>query len=304
MVRKLIVDSLIHWTKNYQIDGYRFDLMGLLDLETMLLIETKLKKINPNIMLYGEGWNMLTEVSAKMRPNMNNQAQFSNFAHFNDFFRNTMKGELHGSGLGYAMGNKQLMNRAMDALLGSPLMFTSPNQSINYVECHDNLTFYDKMLLSCGFENPKFKIHQDFANHMIAIAQGVPFYHAGQEFYRSKKGVENSYNSPDIINQIQWHPKEESVAKLRKLLKLRKKYKLYRQTSYNDCVTISKENNIIIYKLESSTEILIHYIKNHFGLEKLPSMNGELIFPSQYALSEDHDIIVDQPGIYILHIKK
>lgn len=304
MVRKLIVDSLKHWVEKFQVDGFRFDLMGLMDMETMLKIEQELKAIHPSIMLYGEGWNMLSEVPARLRPNLGNQAMFPEFAQFNDFFRNTMKGELHGPELGFAMGNRHLMYKAMDAMAGSPTMFTSPNQSINFVECHDNLTFYDKMLLSCGFENPDFKMCQDFANHLIAIAQGIPFYHAGQEFYRSKKGIENSYNSPDEINQIHWNVHEESVNKLKKLLKLRKKYSLYRQTSYNDSITVSRENNMIIYKLENKKEILVHYIKNYFDLEKLPLMNGELIFPSQKALSEDSNIYVDKPGIYIVHIKK
>jgi pullulanase len=228
MVRKLIVDNLIHWTKYYHMDGFRFDLMGLLDVDTMLFIEEKLKKINPYIMLYGEGWNMANEVPSKLRSNMANHMLFPSYAHFNDTFRNTLKGELHGPGLGYAMGNKSLTNKAMTVIIGSPHVFSSPNQSINYVECHDNLTFYDKMLLTCGFQNPDFKYAQDFANHLIAISQGIPFYHAGQEFYRSKRGVENSYNSPDEINRIHWNIHQESIKKLKKLLKIRKKYKLYR----------------------------------------------------------------------------
>ncbi len=304
MVRKLIIDSLIHFAENYQIDGFRFDLMGLLDLDTMHLIESELKKRNPFIMLYGEGWNMNTEVKHSLRSNMNNQAFFKTYAHFNDFYRNTMKGELHGTGLGFTMDNKHLMVKAMESIIGSPHLFTSPNQSINYVECHDNLTYYDKMLLSCGFEKESFKECQDFVNHLIAISQGVPFYHAGQEFYRTKMGVENSYNSPDEINRIHWNIRIEAVDKLRKLLKLRKKYKLYRQTTYNDTITIKKEHNTIIYKLENDKEILLHYIKNHADIEKFPLNHGKLIFPSQKALSEDQDLYVDKPGIYIIHIKK
>jgi pullulanase len=160
------------------------------------------------------------------------------------------------------------------------------------------------MVLAHGVALPDFKIAQDFANHLIAISQGIPFYHAGQEFYRSKKGVENSYNHPDEINQIHWRIKEESVKKLRALLKLRKKYKLYRQTSYNNQVTIVKDKKLIIYRLEDDKNILIHYIKNYYDLEKLPLSDGELIFPSQKAISEDDAIYVDQPGIYIVHIKK
>jgi pullulanase len=304
MVRRLIVDSLLHFQKTYQIDGFRFDLMGLLDIKTMLLIEKTLKQQNPNIMLYGEGWNMETEIAHKNRANTSNQSKFQGYAHFNDTYRNTMKGELYGDGLGFAMGNHHLQHKAMDAIIGSPHKFVSPNQNINYIECHDNLTFYDKMVLIHGFELPDFKVAQDFANHLIAISQGIPFYHAGQEFYRSKKGVENSYNSPDDINQITWRVKEDAVKKLRVLLKLRKKYKLYRQSTYNDSVSITKDKKLVIYTLEDEKNILIHYIKNYYDLEKLPLNSGKLIFPSQKTLTESNAIYVDQPGIYIVHIKK
>lgn len=304
MVRKLIVDSLIHFTKNYAIDGFRFDLMGLMDIETMHEIEKQLRIINPSIMLYGEGWNMLTEVPTKHRSNMQNHQQFMSYAHFNDSFRNNFKGELHGPGCGYATGNLALAQKAMDGLLGSPSLFLSPNQSINYVECHDNLTFYDKMLLSCGFENPEFKIRQDFVNHMIAISQGIPFYHAGQEFYRSKKGVENSYNSPDEINQIHWNIHTDGVKKLRKLLAIRKRFKAYRQVEYLDNVTVRKENNILIYTIDTKRYQLIHYIKPYPSIERFPLQRGELLFPSQAVLNEEHHIYVDHPGIYIVYIKK
>ncbi|MBE0700072.1 MAG: hypothetical protein IH571_00130, partial [Acholeplasmataceae bacterium] len=113
MVRKLIIDNLKHWVTHYQVDGFRFDLMGLLDLETMQQIETALKKIHPSIMLYGEGWNMPSEVPARLRSNMANQAAFPKISHFNDSFRHVMKGELHGPGLGYAMGNHALVQKAM-----------------------------------------------------------------------------------------------------------------------------------------------------------------------------------------------
>jgi pullulanase len=192
----------------------------------------------------------------------------------------------------------------MDAIIGSPQLFTSPNQSINYVECHDNLTYYDKMLLSCGFEKDGFKICQDFANHLIAISQGIPFYHAGQEIYRTKMGVENSYNSPDDINKITWNPKLEAVEKLRKLLKIRKQHQLYRQSTYNTSVSIERDQNTLIYRLENHREILLHYIKCEGGIEKFSLHQGTLIFPSQKVLSEENDIYVDQPGIYIVKLKK
>lgn len=304
MVRKLIVDNLVHYTTVYQIDGYRFDLMGLLDLDTMHLIEEKLKAINPYIMLYGEGWNMPSEVAASKRANMNNQAAFKNYAHFNDFYRNTMKGKLYGDSLGYPMGNDNLQQNAMLAITGSPQMFSTPNQSINFIECHDNLTFYDKMVLSHGMYLKDFKVTQDFANHLVAISQGIPFYHAGQEFYRSKKGIENSYNSANDVNRIWWRSKDKAVTKLKKLLKIRKKYELYRQETYHSSVQITKQNRLLIYRLEDEQNILIHYLKNYYELEKIPLQKGKLIFSSQKTMTEDPFVFIDQPGVYIVHIKK
>jgi pullulanase len=160
------------------------------------------------------------------------------------------------------------------------------------------------MLLSCGFEKPEFKIAQDFINHVIAISQGIPFYHAGQEFYRSKKGVENSYNSPDEINQIHWNTHIEGVKKLRRLLSIRKKYRAYRQTEYVDQVTVKREQNIIIYTIETNRYKLIHYIKPYASIERFPLHEGKLLFPSQQVLSEEQHIYVDHPGIYIVYIKK
>ncbi|MDY0294187.1 MAG: type I pullulanase [Acholeplasmataceae bacterium] len=301
MVRKLIVDSLIHWVEHFQIDGFRFDLMGLLDLKTMLRIENELKAINPSIMLYGEGWNMPTEVHQDERSNMNNYMKFPHFAHFNDFYRNTMKGELHGPSIGFTHGNHHLISKAMKGIIGSPHMFSSPNQSINYVECHDNLTYYDKMLITNLKEPKYFNIYQDFANHLIAISQGIPFYHAGQEFYRSKKGVENSYNHPDDINQISWNPDLLPVQKLKEILKIRKKYSLYRQKTYHKDIAIHHEKNLIIYTLKNKKMRLEHYIKYNFSPQNIALNDGQVIFTSQPIHVNKSNIIINQPGVYIIH---
>ncbi len=304
MVRRLIKDSLKHWANEFKVDGFRFDLMGLMDIETMIEIESELKTINPSIMLYGEGWNMENAMKPTERANQHNQKKLPSYAQFNDFYRNVLKGELHGSQIGYTMGNQKLAQRAMQSLIGSPHLFESPNQSINYVECHDNMTYYDAAV-SKGFQITDLKVAADLAMHMIAISQGVPFYHAGQEFYRTKKGVENAFESPDDVNQIIWRPTEKSVKQLTKLLKLRKRFALYRQTTYHSSkVSVEKYGKLIVYKLEDHKNILIHYIKNYFDLERLPMNEGQLIFPSQKALTEKHCVYVDQPGIYIVHIKK
>src|SRR5690606_39111400 len=222
MVRRLIVDSLVHFMKNLKVDGFRFDLMGLLDIETMLLVEKTLKSINPSTMLYGEGWNMPSHIPASKRSNMENQRQLPGYAFFNDFFRNTMKGPLHTKELGFATGTDKFNFNACLALMGSHHLFDYPTQSLNFVECHDNLTFYDT--LEFNYLKPMIKqAYQDLANHLVAISQGIPFYHAGQEMYRTKFGVENSYNSPDDINAINWY-RYSSIAKIRKILWIRSKY--------------------------------------------------------------------------------
>ncbi len=304
MVRRLIKDSLCQWVDMFQIDGFRFDLMGLMDIQTMKEIESALRFKNPNIMLYGEGWQMDTAMKHSERANQHNQRKFTTYAHFNDFFRNHVKGEMNNDHLGFAMGNQHESKYMQSCLMGSPHMFSSPNQSINYVECHDNHTYYDAAIQK-AFQTFDIKVSADLAMHMIAIAQGIPFYHAGQAFYRTKKGVENSFESPDDINKIIWQPKEANVLKLKKLLKLRKKYALYRQSTYQQSsITVEKHGKLIVYKLEDDKHVLWHYIKNYFELEPLPLHDGELIFPSQKALTKDDQLIVDQPGVYIVHIKK
>lgn len=304
MVRKLIVDSLVHWATHYQIDGFRFDLMGLLDIETMHLIEEKLKKIHPSIMLYGEGWNMPSEVHPDQRPHMQNHAKFPDYAHFNDFYRNTMKGELHGKGTGFTQGNSHLYAKAMKAITGSSNVFSTPNQTVNYVECHDNLTYYDKMLLSLSEDKENFMIYQDFANHLIAISQGIPFYHAGQEFYRTKQGVENSYNHPDDINQILWKPDLMGVHKLKEILKIRKKYSLYRYQTYHQNISIKHEKNLIWYTLENKTTKLVHVIKNNFLPQDVALNQGQVIFTSQPIHINPTHMHLNLPGVYIIYYQK
>lgn len=302
MVRRLIVDSLVFLMEYYKVDGFRFDLMGLLDIETMLEVEKRLRKINPSTMLYGEGWNMPSAINPKLRSNMENQKQLPTYAFFNDFVRNNLKGALHTKELGYATGSTHHNKEAILSLLGSPHMFTYPTQSLNYVECHDNMTFYDT--LDFNYSKPMIKqMYQDLANHMIAIAQGIPFYHAGQEMYRTKFGVENSYNSKDDINAINWYP-YSSIAKLRKLLWIRSKYQAYRYHTYTpSMVKASDIDDYLYYELQSKTYSLHHYIKNDFKKTTLPN-DGKIIFNSQKLKKQNGFIYADKPGVYIIKRKK
>lgn len=301
MVRKLIIDSLVHFVEHYKIDGFRFDLIGLMDLDTMNILREKLLEFNPNIMIYGEGWNMDNALPKALRSNMHNQALMPGVGHFNDFYRNTFKGALHTKELGYATGSHKHIEEAMLGIIGSPHMFTEPSKSLNYVECHDNLALFDT--LDLNYQNEKVKkTYQDFTNHLIAISQGVPFYHAGQELYRTKKGVENSYNSPDAINKIIWKI-DKSVSNFKKILKIRKKYPLYRLNHYDDkAVEIRHENGYILYTLKSKTYELVHYIKNDYKPLVINPI-GKLLFNSKKTQVEHDKIVFNEPGVYIYYKK-
>src|SRR5690554_2567065 len=141
------------------------------------------------------------------------------------------------------------------------------------------MTLFDT--LHFNYKDKKIKhIYQDLANHIIAISQGVPFYHAGQEMYRSKDGVENSYKSPDAINMVKWYD-YSSIKKFKQLLKLRKNYSVYRLKSYDlDKVSAKVHNDYVLYTLKSKTYTLDHYIKNDFNEINVP-LNGKLIFSSK-----------------------
>ncbi len=302
MVRRLIVDSLIFFVEEYKIDGFRFDLMGLMDIQTMLLIEKELKKRNPKIMLYGEGWNMPSAISEKERPNMSNQKLIKGYAQFNDQFRNVLKGTDNG---GYAMGANNDFQIVKWSILGSPNLFDSPLQSINYVECHDNHTFYDKLTISTNYSDSVKMEYSDFALHLVIISQGIPFIHAGQEFYRSKNGVENSYKSNDSINAIKWGPRLTSVDKLKKLIKIRKEHPVYHQKYYLENGEVKEVNSLIEYVLKNGEYTLTHYLKNDHKTNILDLEGKRLIFASHdFLLAGVDKIKINKPGVYIVKENK
>ncbi len=295
MVRRLIVDNLVYLTKVFKIDGFRFDLMGLMDIETMHQIEQELKLINPNIMLYGEGWNIPNTMPRDTRANINNQKQFKGYSHFNDQFRNHMKGT---NKFGYAMGNNEHFETLKNLLLGSLNIFDHPHQSINYVECHDNYTFYDEISIKTDYDEYKKWNYQDFATHLVLISQGVPFIHAGQEFYRTKNKVENSYKSPDEINMVVWNHKLNSVEKLRELIQIRKTYKIYTNSNAKTKEVIQK-GGFVVYTLENHRQKITHYLQNDYQTRRITLEEGqEILFASQDFLLDKHHLKVSKPGVY------
>ncbi len=211
MVRKLIVDAAMHWITTYGIDGFRFDLMSNIDMTTAKLIETKARQLKPDFMLYGEGWNMPTELPEAERSSMDNSDRLPNFAFFNDSYRDITKGATMDDKLkerGYLLGAFSYRLGFKFAWVGScldlvfPAKFRHADQSINYVECHDNGTLFDKIAAANGAETLSTRLKRlKLLNASTMLALGIPFFHMGQEIGLSKNGDLNSYKSGDKVNR-------------------------------------------------------------------------------------------------------
>ncbi len=208
MARKLIADCLCHWAREYGIDGFRFDLMALLDIDTLNLCAERLRAIDPDILLYGEGWTGgESPLPEKKRGSIANAARIPRYSLFSDEFRDCVKGSVFSDeDRGYINGNAESRAELMKTAFAGG---DAPIQRINYVECHDNLTFWDKLALSMPDHPEEERIAADkLGAALVLLSRGVPFIAAGQEFLRSKplkNGFDhNSYKSPDSVNSLKW----------------------------------------------------------------------------------------------------
>ena len=257
MVRKMIIDSLVFWMKEYGIDGYRFDLMGLIDIDTMNLALKTLRKIKPDCMIYGEGWDMATNLPSDKKATIYNSFKTPEIAFFNDTYRDIVRGNndfKNNSYPGYILGNTSFLEGFKFVYLGSCVnycyqpRFKSQEQSINYVECHDNGTVFDKITRS--FPNAdldtKLKILK-MINSTVLFSFGIPFFHAGQEIGLSKKMEDNTYNKGDEYNKFDYHILDERFEEsiyLKSLIEARKMHRIA-FSSFNSSEDIANSNVFI-----------------------------------------------------------
>ncbi|HSO88965.1 MAG TPA: type I pullulanase, partial [Draconibacterium sp.] len=249
MVRKYIIDSLKYWVQEYHIDGFRFDLMGIYDMETMRIIRSELDKTSPGLMLYGEGWAAdHSPMPEHLRAIKNNIQYLPGIAAFNDDFRDALKGN-HGlkKSKGFISGlelREEAVKFGIIAATSHPQIVydyvetskrpwaAEPSQSISYVSCHDNYTLWDKLKMSISHPtDEQLRRMVKLAGALILTSQGVPFLHAGVEFCRTKNGEGNSYKSPDSVNQMDWNRKEQYsdvFQYFQKLIRLRKNHPAFR----------------------------------------------------------------------------
>ena len=263
MMRKYILDSVKYWATNYNLDGFRFDLMGLIDLKTMQEVRAELNKIDPSIIVLGEGWDMnelLPKSDSTIQPN---GYKIPGVAFFNDSFRDSVKGSVFGdASTGFVNGNT---DKGVKALLEHNLLgcqfgtsavkcwngnaethFADAGQIVQYVEAHDNLSLYDKLKVSAPQDTEDVRLKRvKLANSMILLSRGMPFIQLGQEFLRTKNSNANSYNAGDKDNALDWNratEKSDSVNYFKGLLKLRKSIKSLRDFDY---ATINKNMKMI-----------------------------------------------------------
>lgn len=259
MMRKLIIDNVLYWAEEYKIDGFRFDLMGLIDYETMNELRQELHDFSEHIIVYGEGWNMYSSNLTDRMAHMGNKKVIHTIGFFNDKFRESIKGAtFEVKNKGYATGDPKNTDLIQEMLLGSAhnrFMFKYTTQSINYVECHDNMTFFDKaMTIADDLELVKKQAMLAIA--MVLLAQGVPFLHSGQEFLRTKEMDTNSYASGDEINHIDWSRREtykDTVDFVKEIIAIRKRFACFKLKSTSD---LEQESEIIVL---NSKSIMMHY---------------------------------------------
>ncbi|MGP6146592.1 type I pullulanase [Jeotgalibaca sp. A122] len=270
MMKKYILDSVKYWAQEYHIDGFRFDLMGIHDVDTMNAVRDMLDEIDPSIIVLGEGWNLNTNLPENKRASSINARQMPGIAHFNDAMRTAIKGADMGGGYdtGFISG-KPFMEQWIAINQQGGLYYPQdiagyqqPDQIVQYVEAHDNHTLFDKLAINMPHDDERTRTRRHLlASTLAMLAQGIPFIHSGQEFLRTKQGEENTYNLPDEINMIDWErrdAKQKEVTYMKELIRLRKSEPLFRM---QDTLDIAKHMEVlqadyyqIVWQLENETD--------------------------------------------------
>lgn len=298
-----IVESVKYWAQEYHIDGFRFDLMAIHDIETMNRVAAELKKINPDIFVYGEGWTAGdSPLPADRRALKENVAKMEGIAVFSDDIRDAIKGHYSDAAdRGFATGkpgNEETVKIGIVASTAHPQVdyskgnnskfayASAPTQIINYVSCHDDLTLTDKLAKSMPGSTPEQrKRAARLAQTIVFTSQGTPFMFAGEEVFRDKKGVHNSYKSPDSINAIDWTLLDTNADQneyYRQLIRLRRSHPAFRMTTAEE---IAK--NIVFDKVKDSN-VISYSIKNNANGDEYREI--KLVFNGN-----DSDVTVNVP---------
>lgn len=326
MMGDFIVNSVKYWAKEYHIDGFRFDLMAIHDTATMNRVAKELKAINPNIILYGEGWTAGdSPLPVERRALKENVAEMDGIAVFSDDIRDAVKGHYSdASDRGFATGKPGLEETVkigivaatahpqVDYAKGNNSKFPyagKPDRIINYVSCHDDLMLTDKLRKSMpDATESERKRAAKLAQTIVFTSQGTPFMFAGEELFRDKKGVHNSYRSPDSINAIDWNLKHFNADQFdyyKELIALRKAHPAFRMTTSDEIAHNIRFDKTDIPNLISYS-IMNHANGDEWGEIKLvfngSDNDAEIKLPrgNWYVIALDgriaHDGLKDESG--------
>lgn len=298
MMRKYMVESVLYWIKEYHIDGFRFDLMGLHDTETMNVIRQAIDAVDPSIFIYGEGWTASsTNFPESLLALKGNTKELSRIAAFGDEFRDALRGEWNDDKKGaFLVGNSGYEESLKFGIVGAiwhPLIDYSkvnycktpwtnePTQMISYVSCHDDMcladrikstllakhsksfasssqTFSSSFAAASSFSAEVIRL-QKLAETAILTSQAVPFLWCGDEILRDKKGIRNSYNSPDSINAIPWNNKtkyNDLFLYVSHLINIRREHKAFRMGASElireNLQFLPSDEKVLAFKLNGS----------------------------------------------------
>lgn len=318
MCSRIIQDTCMYLLETFDIDGLRFDLMGILDVDTMLQIDQKTRAKKPGFMLYGEGWNMLSALDETKRATIQNNDKLPNVAFFSDVFRDTIKGKQVRNYLerGYAMGNTSLLYLTMNVLsasvgdFGYHRIFQYPTQVVNYVECHDNMTSWDQIDVSINKSMDDNIKHHKLMLAFVLLAQGIPFIHSGQEFARTKYHHDNTYNMGDEINHFDYNRRDrymDIVNYFKELVNIRKKYHLFKMDTteeiYEKVYYEPIDQKALGYLLHNDVEeIYVIFNPTEDTLYKEFGNEWELLFLNGKSdVAEVRNIKIEPLDVIILH---
>lgn len=336
MFRRYMIDSVKYFADEYHIDGFRFDLMAVHDIETMKEIRKELDSIDNSIIMYGEGWNGGNSSLSKEKAAFKiNTSKYSNMqiACFSDEIRDAIKGDVFiAENKGFINGGIGKEESIKCGIIGqvayeagvaygqvTPWVAwaNQPYQTINYDSAHDNYTLWDKLNLSCKYSSTEDLIKMNMlAAAIVLLSQGIPFLHGGEEFLRTKSNeygifVENSYKSSDLVNKIDWNRKKEYIEVFnyyKGLIKVRKAYKEFRLGSAGRIreklrfLIRGKDfynDKVVGFRIKDKEDIIVVFNANNYSI-KVNIPNGKWgVLAKENLVGTDILEIINGENLYV-----